>query len=69
MPPLNNKQSKNIKPNIRRQDYHLTQPFPSKENKPTKKISAHISPYTQNTGPILGGQIPRKTEFNLEAWE
>ena len=25
-----------------RQDYHLTQPFPSKENKPTKKPQ-HIS--------------------------
>ena len=68
----NNKQDKNTNPIISRQDYHLTQPCPSEE-KQRNKNSAQISPYrklTQTTGPILGGQKPkRKKEFNLKAWE
>ena len=72
MPHLNNKQNKNTNPIISRQDYHLTQPCPSEE-KQRNKNSAQISPYrklTQTTGPILGGQKPkRKKEFNLKAWE
>jgi len=50
------------KPNISRQDYHLTQPCPSEE-KQTNKNSAQKtnknSPHrklTQTTGPTLGGQ-------------
>ena len=62
MPHLNNKQNKNIKPIISRQDYHLTQPCPSEE-KQTNKNSAQISPYkklTQTTGPTLGGQKTKR---------
>ena len=49
-----------------RQDYHLTQPFPSEEKQTNKgkKNLAQISPYmklTQTTGP--------KKEFNREAWK
>jgi len=60
-PHLNNKQNKNTKSIIRRQEYHLTQPCPSEE-KQTNKNSAQISPYaklTQTTGPTLGGQKPK----------
>jgi len=52
---LNNKQK--YKPVISRQDYHLTQPCPSEENKQQK-----ISPcrkLTQTTGSNLGGQKPK----------
>ena len=44
-----------------RQDYHLTQPYPSEE-KQKKKNSAQNSTYTklaQTTGPNLGGQKPK----------
>ena len=64
-PHLNNKQNKNTKSIIRRQEYHLTQPCPSEEkqtNKQTNKNSAQISPYmklTKTTGPALGGQKPK----------
>ena len=63
MPHLNNKQSKNTKPIISSQDYHLTQPCPLEE-KQTNKNSAQVSPYmtlTQTTGPILGGRKPKRT--------
>ena len=60
------------KPNHQQKDYHITQPCPSEEEQ-TNKNSAQISLYvklTQTTGPILGGQKPkRKKEFNLKAWE
>ena len=59
MPHLNNKQNKNTNPIIRRQDYHLTHPCPSRKNKQINKNSAQISPYTkltQTTGPTLGAQ-------------
>ena len=65
MPHLNNKQNKNTKPVISRQDYHLTQPCPSEEkqtNKERNKNSAQIPPYrklTQTIGPTLGGQKPK----------
>ena len=52
---LNNKQNKNTNPIISRQDYHLTQPYPSEE-KQINKNSAQISPYnklTKTTGPKL----------------
>ena len=61
MPHLNNKQNKNTNPIISRQDYHLTQPWPSEE-KQTNKNSAQISPYkklTQTTGPTFGEQKPK----------
>ena len=54
-PYLNNKQHKNTNQIISRQEYHLTQPCPSKE-KQTNKSSAQISPYkkiTKTTGPTL----------------
>ena len=59
-PHLNKKQNKNTNPIISRQDYYLTQPCPSEEEKQTNKISAQISLYklTQTTGPTLGGQKP-----------
>ena len=58
---LNNKQKKNTKQIISREDYHLTQPCPS-EDKQANKNSAQISPYmklTETTGPNLGGQKPK----------
>ena len=58
---LNNKQNKNTKQIISREDYHLTQPCPS-EDKQANKNSAQISPYmklTQTSGPTLGGQQPK----------
>ena len=49
-----------------RQDYHLTQPYPSEEKQTNKqakkKKKAQISPYaklTQTTGPTLGGKKPK----------
>ena len=62
MPHLNNKQNKNRKPVISRQEHHLTQLCPSEEKQTSNKSSAQISPYmklTQTTGPTLGGQKPK----------
>jgi len=59
---MSDKQNKNIKPVISRQDYLFTQPCPSEE-KQTNKSSAQISPYTkltQTTGSTLGGQKPKE---------
>ena len=65
MPHLNNKQSKNTNPNSSRQDYHLTQPWPTEEKQKTNKQTkqnqktAKTSPYmklTQPTGPNLEGR-------------
>ena len=56
------------KPNHSRQDYHLTQPFPSEENQ-TNKNSAQISPYkklTQTTGPTLEGR--NQKEERIQPW-
>ena len=66
MPHLNNKQNTN--PIISRQDYHLTQCFPSEE-KQTNKNSTQISPYkklTQTTGPTLGGR--NQKEERIQPW-
>ena len=52
---------KSTNPIISKQDYQLTQPFPSEENQ-TNKNSAQISAYTkltQTTGPNLRGQKPK----------
>ena len=52
---------KSTNPIISKQDYQLTQPFPSEENQ-TNKNSAQISAYTkltQTTGPNLGGKKPK----------
>ena len=60
-PHLNNKQNKNTNPIISRQDYLLTQPYPSEE-KQANKNPAQISPYkklTQTAGPTLGGKKPK----------
>ena len=62
MPHLNNKQTKNTNPIIRRQDYHLTQPCPSEEKQTNKQNSAQISSstkLTQTTGSTLRGQKPK----------
>ena len=60
---LNNKQNKNTNPPISRQDYHLSQPCPSKEKQNnSNKTQQKISPYkklTQTTGPALEGQKPK----------
>ena len=51
---------KSTNPIISKQDYQLTQPFPSEEKQ--TKHSAQISPYrklTQTTGPTSGGQKPK----------
>ena len=52
-PHLNNKQNKNTNPIISRQDYYITQPWPS-EGKQTnkKKNSAQILPYTSLHKPL-----------------
>ena len=62
MPPLNDKQNKNIKPIISRENYHLTQPCPSagvgREELSTNFTLYEI--YTNHwTGPTLGGQKPK----------
>ena len=61
MPQLKNKQNKNTKPIIRRQEYHFTQPWPS-EGRQTNKNAAQISPYTKltwTTGSTIRGQKPK----------
>jgi len=61
MPHLNNKQNKNRKPVISRQEHPLTQPCQSEE-KQTNKNSAQISPYTKltrTTESTLGEQKPK----------
>ena len=61
-----NKQNKNKNPINSRQYYHLTQPFPSKENNnstPPTRMQAQVTSYTkltQTTGQILGGQKPNR---------
>ena len=66
---LNNKQNKNTIPIISRQDYQITQPCPSEENKQTNKNSAQISPYkklTQTTEPTLEGR--NQKEERIQPW-
>ena len=49
-PHLNNKQNKNTNPPISRQDYHLSQPCPSKEKQNnSNKTQQKISPYKKLT--------------------
>ena len=71
MPHLNNKQNKNTNPVISRQDYHLTQPWPSgKMNK--QKLSTNLTlyeVYTNHWTKLSRAETKRKKEFNLEAWE
>ena len=65
---LCNKRNKNTNPIISRQDYHLTQPYPSEE-KQTNKNSAQISPYKKLTTNLRRAETKRKKEFNPKAWE
>ena len=70
-PHLNNKQNKNTNQIISRQDYHLTQPCPSRE-KQTNKNSSQITlyeAYTNHWTNLRREETKRKKEFNLEAWE
>ena len=62
MPHLNNKRNRYTNPIISKQEYHLTQPFPSEEKQTNKqKFSANFTLYEAhtNTEPILGGQKPK----------
>ena len=72
-PHLNNKQNKNANPVISRQDYHLTQPFPSQEKQTNKqKLSTNLTlyeAYTNQWTNLRRAATKRKKEFNLEAWE
>jgi len=69
MPHLNNKQSKNTKPIISRQDYHLTQPCPLEEKQRNKqKLSTHLTLYEAYTNHWVNprrAEIKKKKEFNL----
>ena len=79
MPHLNNKQNNNTNPIISRQDYHLTQPCPSEENK--QKLSTNLTlyeVYTNHWTNLRRADTKRKKQFNLlqgknstflEAWE
>ena len=73
MPHLNNKQNKNTKPIISRQDYHLTQPCPSEEKQTNKQtLSTNLTlykAYTNHWANLRRVETKRKKEFNLEAWE
>ena len=69
MPHLNNKQSKNTKPIISRQDYHPTQPCPLEEKQRNKqKLSTHLTLYEAYTNHWVNprrAEIKKKKEFNL----
>ena len=77
MPHLHNNNNKTSI--ISRQDYHLTLPCPSEENKQTNKQtnknSAQISPYkklTQTTEPTLEGRNQKEERiqpWSLEKWD
>ena len=72
MPHLNNKQNKNTNLIISRQDYHLTQPYPSEEKKNKQKLSTNITVYKASTNLWTNrrrAETKRKKEFNLEALE
>ena len=73
MPHLNNKENKNTNPIISRQDYHLTQPFPSEEKQTNKqKITKNLTLYEAYTNHWINlrrAETKRKKEFKLEAWE
>ena len=63
-----NKQNTN--PIISRQDYHLTQPCPSEENKQNNKRTQHKSHPIGNLNHqtnLRRAETKRKKEFNLEA--
>jgi len=70
---LNNKQNKNTNPIISRQDYHLTQPCPSKEKQTNKqKLSANLTlykTYTNHWTNLRRAESKRKKKFNLDIWE
>ena len=67
MPSANDKQEKNTNPVISREDYHLTQPYPSEEK---KKLSTNLTLYKAYTNHNLRkAETKSKKEFNLKAWE
>ena len=70
---INNKQNRNKNPIISRQDYHLTQPFPSEEKQANKqKLSRNFilyEVYTNHCTNIRRREAKRKKEFNFAAWE
>ena len=69
VPPLNNKWNKNSNPVISRQDYHLTQPWPSEEKQANKqKLSTNLTLYkahTSHRANLRRAETKRKKEFNL----
>jgi len=69
-PHPNNKQDKITNPIISRQDYHLTQPWPSEGR--GKKLSTNLTPYEAYTNDwtnVRRAETKRKKEVNLEDWE
>ena len=75
MPYLKNKQNRNTNQIISKEDYHLTQPYPSEEkqtNKQTRKLSTNLilyEAYTNHWINLRRTETKRKKDFNLEAWE
>ena len=72
MPHLNNKQNKNTNPSISRQDYHLTQLFPSEDKQINKKLSTNLTlyeTYTNHWTNLRREESKRKKEFKLETCE
>ena len=69
-PHPNKKQDKNTNPIISRQDYHLTQPWPSEGRE--EKLSTNLTlydAYTNNWTKARRAETKRKKEVNLEDWE
>ena len=66
---LNNKQNKNANQIISRQDYHLTQPYPSEEKQTNKqKLSTNLTLYEAHKNHwtnLRRAETKRKKEFNL----
>ena len=69
MPHLNNKQSKNTRPIISRQEYHLTQPCPSEEKQTNRQnLSTNLTLYEAHTNHgtnLRKAETKRKKAFNL----
>ena len=67
-PHPNNQQDKNMNPIIGIEDYHLTQPCPSQEEKKLSTLTLHEA-YTNNCTNLRRAETKRKKGFNPEAWE
>ena len=69
---LNKKENKNTNPIISRQDYHLTQPYPSEEKQRNKrKLSTSLTlyeAYTNHWTDLRRVENKRQKEFSHEGW-